>query len=355
MKFKIHSGEIKRMMKTAIRCVENGRDGRNSNIHIVHRNNLLTVRATNGIFSAEVSTPMMGGDGEGFYVDGAMFKKIVDICGGEIEVSADDKACVVKGAGRTRLPIVSSEIPEFAQVTGKTITVRGEIFRRVWENVKYAVAVDQSRIVLTGVLIESDGQEIRVVALDGFRMAVERFECAGEEIKTVVPGGFMELIAGGVSDDEDIRITFGDGRIQAETDCMVLRSSLLTGDYPDWRRILPTQFKTETIAQTAELREALKNGSVVMAKNNMIRMTIRENEISMESNSDEADYSATVPCETVGEGLTISFNQKYLAEAMNRIQEHECVISFNNSVAPCVIRGHGSDVVNLILPVRTQG
>lgn len=354
MKFRIYSGEIKRMMKTAIKCVETKGQSRNSNIHIRHLDNLLTIRATNGAFACEISTPMMGGDGEGFYVDGAMFGKVTGITNGEIEIGEDGKACVIKGAGRTRIPVIDAEIPEFAPVEGKTVAMKAETFRKMWESVGYAVATDQSRIVLTGVLMESEENLLRWVALDGFRMAVDHCACPGiEEIKAVVPGAFLDLVAGAIGDGEEVRLTFGEGRLQAETDSMKLQCGLLLGDYPDWKRILPTQFRTEIRMKTAELREALKNGSVISARNNLIRMKIGESEITLEGKSEEADYSAQISCQTQGDGMTIAFNQKYLSEMVNRIVEDDFVMSFNSSTSPCVGRGDGEENINLILPVRT--
>lgn len=352
MRFKIHSGEMKRMMKTVLKCVETRAQSRNSNIQVRHSGNMMTIRGTNGTFSAEVSTPMLGGDGESFCVDGAMFGKVTAILNGEIEISEDGKACIIKGAGRTRIPVIEADIPEFSQVSGKTVVIDAETFRRCWENVRYAVAKDDTRLVLTGVLVESDGSELRMVALDGFRMAVDRIRYDGDSVRAVIPGAFMELVAGGTADGEKVTLTFGDNRIQAETEGMRLQCGMLTGEYPQWKKILPNEFKTECRVNTAEMKEALRNGSVVTAKNNLVKMRIGENEITLESNSEEADYSAQVGCEMKGSGMVIAFNQSYITDMMNHISGDECVMSFNSPMTPCVAKGMDGESLNLLLPVR---
>ena len=105
MKIKIQSAELNRMMKTISQCIDPRFSGR-GNIEFIYDNNMLSIRGTNGQVTAVVSTPVLGGDGEIFCIDGAMFAKVCALCNGEIEISTDGKNCIVKGAGRTRLPII---------------------------------------------------------------------------------------------------------------------------------------------------------------------------------------------------------------------------------------------------------
>ena len=156
MKIKIHSSELNRMMKTIVQCIDTKDISKLSNIEIIYDNNLLTIRGTDGHFAAVMSTPVLGGNGESFCVDGTMFAKVCAMCSGEIDISTDGKSCTIKGAGRTKLPIVDVKIPAYNRVSGKTSEIPAENIARCYNGVSYAVSADQTRIQLTGILTETD-------------------------------------------------------------------------------------------------------------------------------------------------------------------------------------------------------
>lgn len=354
MNIKIQGSELNRMMRTMTQCI-NPKDQNKGNIEIIYDNNLLSIRGTNGSFSAVVSTPILGGDGEVFCVDGTMFARACSMCNGEIEIRTDGKVCTIKGAGRTRLPIVQATIPAFERVSGKTCTVRAEAFTRGYNSVSYAISADQGRIVLTGVLIESMDGGIRMLTLDGFRMAMESVPCEAQEMKIVVPGSFMKLVSSSTAAGETITLTTDGKRIQADTDGTMLACTLLSGDFPDYNRIMPADFKTESLVHADQLQYALKSGSVVNQSNNLVKLVVSGDSITVMSNSEQADFDADVPCETQGDQLTIAFNYKYMMETINSIVGNEIVMRFNSAISPCIISGRDKDGFRLILPVRVAG
>lgn len=351
MKVKIHSAELNRMMKTIIQCVD-GKHAKFGNINIIYDNNLLTIRATNGQTSAVMSSPVMGGDGESFCVDGGMFAKVCAMCCGEVEISTDGKVCTVKGAGRTRLPIVSAEIPRFERVKGKALEIPAEDFSRSYNAVAYAIGSDVSRMVLTGVFVESDGAEIRMVTLDGFQLSMEKFACSGEVVTAVIPGSFMKLVSQSVTSGEKVNVTIGDARVQAEADGMLMGCGLLIGNYPDYRNILPQAFATECLVKVDELKNALKSSGVIDTGNKLVKLKVEQGQVTVMSNSETADYEAEVACETNGDGLTIAFNQRYLMNTIGSIATEEAVMKFNTPTSPCVVQGKGENGLRLTLPVR---
>ena len=354
MKIKIHSSELNRMMKTISQCIDPRFQDR-GNIEIIHDNNLLTIRSTNGQIAAVVSTPMLGSDGEVFSVDGTMFAKVCAMCNGEIEITTDTKNCVIKGAGRTRLPILNGNVPSYTHVEGNTAVISADELTRCYKGVSYAISEDQSRVQLTGVLALSDGNEMRMVALDGFQMSTEVSECEGNDMKIIIPGTFLKLIVQGTITGENVKIVTDGKRVEAITDGMMIVSGLLSGEYPDYKKIIPTNFSTECIVKVEELRNALKCGSVVNSKQNLVKLDISETCIKVMSNSEDADYEADVQCDTHGDGLKIAFNQKYLMNTINAIDTEEAILKFNSSVSPCVIQGKDEDGIRLLLPVRVAG
>lgn len=354
MNIKIHSSELNRMMKTITQCIDS-RDQNKGNIEVIYDNNLLSIRGTNGNMSAVMSTPLLGGDGEVFCVDGTMFARVCAMCNGEISIVTDGKVCTIKGAGRTRLPIVKAKIPAFEPVKGKECTIRAEVFTRGYNSVAYAISNDQGRVVLTGVLMETVKDGIKMVSLDGFRMAVETMPCDAEEIKAVVPGTFMKLVSASTAAGEVITLRTDGKRIQASTDGMMLAGALLSGEFPDYNKILPTEFKTRSLVYADQLMNALKCGAVVNQSNNLVKIYVKEDALTIMSNSEQADYDAEVECKTQGDLLKTAFNHKYLMETINSITGNEIVMRFNTPISPCVIQAKDTDGVRLVLPVRVQG
>ena len=360
MNIKIHSNELNRMLKTVTQCISAKDIGKLSNIEIICDNNLLTIRGSDGHFSAVMSTPMLGSDGEVFCVDGAMFAKVCAMCNGEITITTDGKFCTVKGAGRTRLPIVDAKLPAYEHVNGQTVTVPAEEFAKAYAGVQHAIASDMAnRIQLTGVNFETRtdhvGKWVNMTALDGFQMSIEHADCEGDDMNVIIPGAFMKLIVQSTIAGETIKIRTDGKRLEALTDGMMLNCGLLGGEYPDVERILPKDFKTKCLVNAELLRNALKSGSVVNVKQNLVKIEISADGMKVMNNSEEADYEAEVPCEMQGEPLKIAFNQKYLMNTINSLDNGEIEMEFGTSVSPCIAHGKGEQGIRLILPVRVAG
>ena len=353
MNIKIHSSELNRMMKTISQCVDEKFD-KFSNIEICHENNLLTIRGTNGQFAAVMSTPLLGGDGESFCVDGVMFARVCGMCSGEVSIITDGTVCTIKGAGRTRIPIVKADVPEFKEIPDgqPEVKVSAKDFSFAYGCVSHAISKDQSRLVLTGVLTEVDDSGLRMTTLDGFRMAIETVDCDGDDMKIVIPGSFMKLIQTSATAGETITMVTDGKKVQASTDGMKISCGLIAGEYPDVARIVPSSFNTECLVSADKVASALKTSGSINSKNNLVKMVISGGAITVMSNSEKADFDAEIPCETQGDGLTIAFNQSYLMDTIGSIVNGDAVMKFGTPSSPCVVQGKGDEGIRLILPVR---
>lgn len=361
MNIKIHSSELNRMMKTVSQCIDDRFD-KFSNIEIGYDNNLLTIRGTDGTVAAEVNAPLLGGDGETFCVDGTMFAKTCAMCNGDVSISTTGNDCIIKGNGRTRLPIINAEVPAYSPIKSPnpSVSVKAEDFSNAYGSVAHAIATDQSRIHLTGVLTEVDDTGLRMTAIDGFRMAIETVDCDGDPMKIIIPGSFMKLIQSSTFSGETITITTDGKRIEASTEGMKVTCGLLTGEFPDTGKIVPADFKTECLINVESLKNALKCNSVLNSKGNLVKMQISDGIMKVMSNSEKADYEAELECDIHGDGLRIAFNQKYLMDTISSISTEEAVMKFNTMSSPCVVtskceQGIAPNGLRLILPVRVAG
>ena len=355
MNIKIHSSELNRMMKTISQCIDTKDVSKLANIEIIHDNNMLTIRGTDGSFAAVMSTPVLGGDGDAFCVDGSMFARVCSMCNGDISISTDGKSCTIKGAGRTRIPIIDVKIPAYKHVNGKVAEISAEDIARCYGGVSYAVSTDMTRMVLTGILTETRDDTVSMTAIDGFQMSYEAGSADGDDMKMVIPSTFIKLLAQSTVAGEKVTARTDGKRIEAVTDGMFISCGLLQGDFPDAEKILPKDFKTECIVEAEALKNALKCGSAVNNKQNLVKLEVGKESIRVMNNSEEAEFEADVPCSTVGDELKIAFNQKYLMNTINSLDADRIVMKFNGSVGPCVMKAQDTTGVRLVLPVRVMG
>ncbi len=353
MKIKVNGPELGRMMKIISQCIDSRTQSDRANIEICHEDNQLSIRGVSSQWSATMHTPVLGGDGEKFCVDGGMFAKIAAMCGKETLIDATGKTCVVKCNGKATLPVVDANIPEPGDVTGKQVRMSADAFAKGLGGVLYAVAVDQTRPVLTGILLEASGGRMKMVALDGFQLGIEEVPCEGDELRAIVPSGFLKLVSQAAC-GEEITLSTDKQRIKAQTDSMVMMCGLISGEYVDYERILPKNYSTECMVQVDALRNALRSCSVINSKQNLVKLEITDGGIVVRNNSEEAAYEAEIPCDVRGNGLKIAFNLKYLTSAVGAVSAEKAVIKMTSPVSPCVIQGKDESGIRLLLPVRVN-
>lgn len=355
MKVKVQGSELSRVGKI-LSGIVNPKDSKLGNIRISGDADGLTFFATNGSISATMKIPVLGLDDETFCVDGTMFGRIVQGAGKEVEISTDGKACSIRTSGRTRIPIVSTEIIDADDVTGETFTIGADALSAAVDGVAHAVATDESRLVLTGILIETEVDTVRFVAIDGFQMAIEEmnFPCP-EGIRMIVPGVHMRKICSSISSGEEVLITTDGKRASFRTDSIEMTCALLSGEFVDYKRILPTSFQTSVRLRADDLKTVIVAGRVATARNNLVRVEVGDNEIIIRSQNEQAEFEARVPCETQGSALKTAYNEKYLFSALNSVRTEYVTMNFNRPTDPEVMKADGFDGIRLTLPVRVAG
>jgi DNA polymerase-3 subunit beta len=134
-----------------------------------------------------------------------------------------------------------------------------------------------------------------------------------------------------------------------------LSSVLLAGEYIDYRRILPTDFKTEALTHKDSVQSAIERASLMAreGKNNLIRMSFKNDMLKITSNAELGDVEEELDAQLNGEPVEIAFNARYITDVIRNVPDDELCMKFNSSVSPCVVvPQHGDDYLYLILPVR---
>lgn len=355
MNIRLHGADMNAAMRIIKKCVM-PKEPKLANVEISHDGDGIDMRATNGTFSASVHVPLMVEEFAPFCVDGTMLASIMAMnANREIEMAAEGQSCVIRGNGRTRIPVLRMHVPEMETVSGQTVTMDAMAFARVCEQVKHAIATDMTRIVLTGAFVETDGAKMTMTTLDGFRLARETVACEGDTVRMLIPGGFLTLIASSVADGETLELVTDGKTVIARTPFVTLKCGLLTGEYVDVNRILPTDTWHECLVNRNDVLDALKSANAVVSMEKLVRLVVNGNVMRLYGSSEQADYEAEIECVCNGDDrLTVAFNAAYLVNALSTLDTDEIVMTFHGPTAPMVMRRREGEGIRLVLPVRTR-
>ena len=255
-----------------------------------------------------------------------------------------------------------TEFPDMAVIEdGMTIGIPENSLRDMITRTAFAIAVDESKPVLTGCLLEVMPEEARLVALDGYRLAMQKLEQHfdlpdDKPIKMIVPGRVMIELSRILPDEETpCQLLFNRTRMMASFGNVRLSSVLLAGEYIDYRKILPDSFRTVAKARRDEVQTAIELASLMAreGKNNLIRMSFTPGTLSIYSSADMGDISQKTDLDLMGEPLEIAFNAKYVQEVIRYVDEETLCMHLNSNVSPCVFKPEtGDKYLYLVLPVR---
>lgn len=352
MKFKVSSNEFSKALKLCYNAIDQ-KDEVRSNISIGTEEGGIGLMSTNGVYTIAVHVSADVEEDGGAVVDGKMIYNVISKASGDCKITADDRSMVINANGRTKLPNIDRDLPVVAGVDGNSVVFDGVAFKNAIEKIIYAIGEDQSRLILTGAHIVTDGSFATITSLDGFRLAQTKFECEGDNIDIVVPSRILQAICDAITDG-NLHITTNGMRITAYGDNYTICAVLLSGEYIDTQRIVPTQFKTNVLVNTSDIKQIVDTASIASGSSNLIKFSISEDKMSIMSNSEKADFEGDVSAIVDGDIDKIAFNLKYLSQALSHIPTEQCEIRLNSSISPAIFAPHmeGCEDIHLILPVR---
>lgn len=235
-----------------------------------------------------------------------------------------------------------------------------DMLKGMIQRTEFAIAQEDMREVLTGCYLEIAGGNATMVALDGYRMAMSRGQCAELTAKAsaIIPGRAVGDIGKLLSNDPEAFLTLSmDGnKLKIELDDTDIYVILIGGEYVNFRQILPTSFATTIQVPLDAMRRCVDRAALIAREgnNNLLILKVQDEMLSIDAHSQIGDVHEELPIEQQGGNITIAFNVKYLTDVVRYVESEKIQMCMNSPVAPCVITPVGNDeYVHLILPVRT--
>lgn len=239
------------------------------------------------------------------------------------------------------------------------ITFDKTILKEMIRKTSFAASVDESKGVITGILIELLNDAINMVAIDGYRMAITREVMVNLEEKNVIISAKImneiSKILSEASEEENVNLILNDKKAIFIIGNVKVVLRLLDGEFIKYKDVLPKDNKIKVKVNRNDLMESIERASLLSkeGKNNLIKFAIKDTIVTITSKSEEGNVREEVIINKEGEDLDIGFNAKYVLDVLKSIDDEEIYMFFNTSITPCLVEPvNGDSFEYLILPVR---
>jgi DNA polymerase III subunit beta len=243
--------------------------------------------------------------------------------------------------------------------TETRIVLPTEAFVQTVSQVARSASRDETRPVLTGILISASGRELQMVATDSYRLSVKRttLEAPLEGgLEANVPARALQELAriSQQAASESVGVSVGKNQIVFELGEVVLSSRLIDGQFPNYRQLLPEAVEHELRLASGELTDVVRRVSLLAQKNVPLRLSFSEGTLVVSAQTpDVGEAAETIPVPFQGEPLDIGFNPEFLRDGLESIEADEFVLKLISPLRPGLIESPDSgEFVYLIMPIR---
>jgi DNA polymerase-3 subunit beta len=273
---------------------------------------------------------------------------------------AEQDVEVVAGTARFHIRTLRAEdFPPLPDPGGdQIVTMPAPAFTETISRVAGAAARDGAPPNRTRILVSANGEELRMVATDSYRLSVKetRLEAAlPEGFEANVPARALEELGRLVRDDvDDIRIGVRANQVVFEVDGLALSSRLIDGQFPNYRQLLPEAYEHELTINREELLEVVRRISLMAQKNAPLRLSFSEGELRVSAQTpDVGEASEPLPVPFAGEPFEIGFNPEFLIAGLESAGSDDVVVKLISPLRPGLLESaDGSGFLYLIMPIR---
>ncbi len=328
------------------------------------KDDVLTIKATNLDIGIELSIPAKIIESGEIAVPASIFNSFVqnlhseknislETIEGNLRISTKTNATTIKALPHEEYPI----IPRIAE--GKTFEMHTKEFSKGLQAVWYAASTTSIKPELSSIFIYNDEDTVVFAATDSFRLAEKR-------VKVKKPKDFTQIllpyknvpdivrILDSVNDDIEVRLD--KTQISFSYKGLYLVSRVVDGIFPDYKQIIPREFKTEAVVLKQDLMSALKLANVFSDTFNQVNMKVMMDTKKFQirtRNSDVGENTNSIDAVLTGDDIEINFNHKYIVDCFQSIEADSISLQFNAMNRPVVVRGvSDKSFLYLVMPMN---
>jgi DNA polymerase-3 subunit beta len=278
---------------------------------------------------------------------------------GAVDVTVTDDEMSIS-AGRSQFsvrPLSLSDYPAQADTDAAPVTLSSQQVGDALRQVVRAASTDDARAVLTGVLMASEDEGLKMVATDSYRLAVRDLPqssmlAIGQ--KVLVPGRALAELQRVLTADAELSVRLGQREAVFEVGGTRLSTRLIEGEYPNYRNLLPSSYPNRLTVGREALLEALRRVKILAQDSTPVRLALGGDTLRLTAiTQDVGNAHEEVDASYEGTEMTVAFNPDYLTAGVEAVEGDEVTLSTLDPMKPAVLRGVGHDeYLYLLMPVR---
>jgi len=271
----------------------------------------------------------------------------------------DGVLAVTSGSHASRLNVYSAEdFPRLPPVDIPLQKIDAVALLATIEKVGRAASRDESRPVLTGVLVRFEDDKLVMAATDSYRLAVKETSLAssGPELDAIIPARALQELTRLASGTEEIELGVHENHIVFSAGEVWLTSRRIDGQFPNYKQLLPESFEVEIATPREALLEVVRRAGLMAQRNAPLRLRFAEGELTVSAQTqDVGEATESLPVEYAGEELEIGFNPDFLRDGLEAVTADTVQLKLINRLRPGLIAAPDESFWYLIMPIRLAG
>ena len=333
-----------------------------SGILITAEGDKINLQTTDLEVSIQYSAPALVEEAGRAVVPGKLFSEIVkNLPDAAVHVRAEDEQAFIT-CDTSSFSIKALNPEDFPGFPAVDVQQRIEIpfgqFASMVKRVSRVVSRDESRPILTGVLVTLESGLLRMVATDSYRLAVTEaaLNSAADDFQAVISGSFLSEIASLPKTEANISLALAENQIVVTCQDTVFINRRIEGNFPNYKQLLPDTYVTRAAVDVNHLVAGVKRASLMGSTSSPVRFDLNVASQTAQISAASQDIGSaqeTLACEIEGEDVEIAFNHAYVLEGLAAVSSDEVYLEVQSSMKPGIFRAPAPEsYLYLVMPVR---
>ena len=260
------------------------------------------------------------------------------------------------GSYESRLNIYAAEdFPRLPPIDVSLQDVAAASLLDTIERVSRSASRDESRPVLTGILVRFEGTTLVMAATDSYRLSVKETELAvpGPDLEAIIPARALAELQRLAAGEERVRLGVHENHVVFGAGAAWLTTRRIDGQFPNIRQLLPESFELELTLPRQELLAVVRRAAVMAQRSTPLRLRFAEGELTVSARTaDVGEASESLPVPYTGDALEIGFNADFLREGLESVHSDDLQVKLINPLRPGLLSADGDAFWYLIMPIR---
>jgi len=263
---------------------------------------------------------------------------------------------ITSGTHASRLNVYSAEdFPRLPPTDIQLHTIAAPALLATIEKVARAASRDESRPVLTGILVRFEGDQLIMAATDSYRLAVKetQLEETGPELDAIIPARALQELARLAGGSGEVQLGVHENHVVFNAGDVWLTSRRIDGQFPNYKQLLPETFEAEIVTSREPLLEVIRRAGVLAQRNAPLRLRFAEGELAVSAQTqDVGEAHESIQIDYSGDPLEIGFNPDFLRDGLEAVAGETVQLKLINPLRPGLIVSPDESFSYLIMPIR---